>query len=536
MKPLSTTIPAIILLLITTTTVSAQTISTIAGTGTIRGFSGDCGRADTAKMGKIYGLAYDPVGNLFIADVDSHRVRKVTPAGMISTFAGNGAAYYWGTGGPTMATATGIGTVTGIATDAVGNVYLGIPEGVLKVTPGGIIIKVAGDPLGSLGFSGDGGPATMAVFHNTAGIAVDALGNILVCDMINNRVRKVDLFGTVRTIAGNGVNAYSGDGGPATLASLRPFNITIDGAGNLLIADGIHNTIRKVSTAGIITTVAGTGVVGYSGDGGPATAARFSSPNGLAVDQSGNLYINDETNGYVRRVSPSGIISSIAGNGTYSFSGDGGPATACSFRNPWGLAVNCLGDVAVADQDNFCVRMIRFPHAGAITSGAADTVCMGDTLSLASTATGGVWSNKNTHTHVTGGRVTGLTAGRDTIIYAVTNACTTDTSIHTTDSATFIVTVKDCRDHTQSTNIYNVGNKLCLWPDPNNGTGTLYLSSPINEPVQITITDLMGRPVHQLSTTTNRSTEINLNTPTGLYFVNATTSHGIYQVKMAVVR
>ena len=178
------------------------------------------------------------------------------------------------------------------------------------------------------GYSGDNGPATSAELAGPTGVALDASGNLYIADYGNNRIRKVSPSGIITTVAGNGTDGFSGDNGPATSAELAdPWGVALDASGNLYIADIYNNRIRKVSPSGIITTVAGNGTGGYSGDNGPATSAELYDPSGVALDASGNLYIADYGNDRIRKVSPSGIITTVAGNGTVGYSGDNGPAT-----------------------------------------------------------------------------------------------------------------------------------------------------------------------------------------------------------------
>ena len=218
-----------------------------------------------------------------------------------------------------------------MAVDASGNLYIADTGNnrIRKVSATGIITTVAGN--GSAGYSGDGGPATSAQLDGPEGVAVDGSGNLYIADTCNNRIRKVSATGIITTVAGNGSAGYSGDGGPATSAQLSlPAGVAVDGSGNLYIADSGNNRIRKVSATGIITTVAGNGSPGYSGDGGPATSAQLNQPAGVAVDASGNLYIADSSNNRIRKVSATGIITTVAGNGFDGYSGDGGPATSAA--------------------------------------------------------------------------------------------------------------------------------------------------------------------------------------------------------------
>jgi hypothetical protein len=235
---------------------------------------------------------------------------------------------------------------------------LGTGKGAIrKVTPGGIISTVAGD--GTQGFSGDGGLATSARFGLPWGVAVDGSGNLFISDIGAQRVRKVTPDGIIRTLAGNGTQGYSGDNGPSTGALLHdPMGIATDSAGNLYLADFTNSVIRKVTTAGIISTVAGNGSFGYSGDGGPATKAQISSPTGIAVDAAGNLYLLDSNNMVLRQVTPMGTIFTVAGNGTAGYSGDGLPAVDAQFNNPTGVAADKSGNLYLADTGNNVIRKL----------------------------------------------------------------------------------------------------------------------------------------------------------------------------------
>src|SRR5579862_4984318 len=212
----------------------------------------------------------------------------------------------------------------------------------------GIITTFAGN--GNQGFSGDGGPATSASLAYPVTVAVDVSGTLFIADNDNNRIRKVSAGGTITTVAGNGTAGFTGDGGQATSASLdHPYGIAVDVFGNLFIADSHNNRIRKVSASGIITTVAGGGFPGFSGDGGPATSASLFYPATVAVDASGNLFIADSGNSRIRKVSADGKITTVAGSGTAGFSGDDGSATSASFAGPLGVAVDVAGDIFIAD-------------------------------------------------------------------------------------------------------------------------------------------------------------------------------------------
>jgi uncharacterized repeat protein (TIGR01451 family) len=223
---------------------------------------------------------------------------------------------------------------------------------------------------GTAGFSGNGGPATSASLYYPDGVALDSSGNLYIADTWNNRVRKVSTSGTISTVAGNGTAGFSGDGGPATSASLRyPDGIALDSSGNLYIADTSNMRVRKVSTSGTISTVAGNDTEpGFSGDGGPATSASLSYPRGVALDFSGNLHIADTDNERVRKVSTSGTISTVAGSGTAGFSGDGGPAASASLNDPYGVALDSSGNLYIADTYNHRIRKVDAGVAKAIIS------------------------------------------------------------------------------------------------------------------------------------------------------------------------
>ena len=317
-------------------------ITTIAGDGQF-GFSGDGGPASSATLNEPFGLAVDAYGNLFIADSGNNRIRKLASNGVITTVAGTGSGggvtTFAGDGGP--AVSAYLNEPSGVAVDASGNLFIadsGVNGGnnrIRKVSVSGVITTIAGN--GSYRYSGDGGPATAAQLQYPVGVAVDSSGNLFIADYFNSRIRRVSPNGLIDTVAGNGRYDFSGDGGRATAASLRyPQSVAVDQAGNLFVADLITNRIRMVSvSSGIITTVAGNGNYGYSGDGGRATSASLNYPAGIAVDASGNLFIADQANHAIRKVSPSGVITTVAGNGTSGYSGDPGPATSAQLNWVW---------------------------------------------------------------------------------------------------------------------------------------------------------------------------------------------------------
>ena len=348
----------------------AGTVTLIAGNGT-NGYSGDGGSAKRASLYHPSGVAVDAAGNLYIADSNNNRIRKVTPGGIISTVAGNGTIVFSGDGGP--ATSASLRAPGGVTVDTAGNLYIAdsFHHVVRKVTPDGNIATVAGNGTQPAGYSGDGGPATSATLNDPSGVAVDAAGTLYIADLNNHRIRAVT-SGNIATVAGTGINDYTGDGGPATDATLYfPAGVAVDAAGTLYIADSGNSAIRAV-TSGNISTVAGQGSSGYSGDGGPATSAKLHSPLGVAVDGAGKLYIADLKNNVIRVVTPDGNIATVAGNGTYSYSGDGGPAKSARLSGPLGIAVDASAgaNVYVADANNYVIRAVT--SAGIISTVAGN--------------------------------------------------------------------------------------------------------------------------------------------------------------------
>ena len=335
------------------------TISTIAGTGE-RGYSGDGGLATQAQLRYPQGVAVDGAGNLYIADSDNNRIRKVSAAtGTISTIVGTGGGGYSGDGG--LATQAELRNPSAVTVDGAGNLYIA-DEGdhrIRKVDAAtGIISTIAG--TGEWGYRGDGGLAIEAQLSEPHGVAVDAVGNVYITSYWNHRVRKVDAgTGTISTIVGTGGWGYSGDGGLATQAELRyPSAVTVDGAGNLYIADEGNHRVRKIeAVTGTISTIAGTGEWGYSGDGGPAIEAQLRYPSAVTVDGAGSFYIADSGNHRIRKVSAfTGTISTIAGTGEWGYSGDGGPAIEAQLGYPQAVAVDHVGNLYIADFHNNRIR------------------------------------------------------------------------------------------------------------------------------------------------------------------------------------
>jgi uncharacterized repeat protein (TIGR03803 family) len=323
-------------------------ITTVAG-----GYVGEGVTATNASLKTPVGLLKDKSGNLWIADTGHQLIRKLGTNGIITTVAGNGNSGYSGDGGP--ATNASFNNPAGLAMDAAGNLFIADGNNVVRrVDTNGIITTVAG---GGPDYPGDGEAATNVSMWNLAGVTVDAAGNLFIAVMWNNVVRRVDTHGVITTVAGNGTNGYSGDGGAATNASLNnPSGVAVDAVGNLFIADGNNYRVRVVDTNGNITTMAGGGT-NYPGDGGVATNAILGYPWGVSVDAARNVYIADSWNNIIRRVDAQGIITTLAGGGP-DFPGDGEAATNVSLNNPEGVTVDAAGNLFIADTGNNRIRQV----------------------------------------------------------------------------------------------------------------------------------------------------------------------------------
>ena len=343
---------------------AAGVISTVAGGGSV----GDGGAAAAAQLNIPRDVAPDGSGNLYIADSRNHRIRKVDAAGVISTVAGDGTEGFGGDSGP--AAAAQLRFPRDVAPDGSGNLYIADASNhrIRKVDAAGVISTVAGDRRP--GFGGDGGAAVAARLNLPTGVALDGSGNIYIADQHNHRIRKVDAEGVISTVAGDGRQGYSGDGGAAVAAQLNtPSAVALDGSGNLYIADSFNQRIRKVDAAGVITTVAGSGTAGSRGDGGAAVAAQLNAPFAVALDGSGNLYIADTFNNRIRKVDTAGVITTVAGSGTAGFSGDGGAAVAAQLNAPAGMALDGAGNLYIADWGNHRIRRLTPASTPRISAG-----------------------------------------------------------------------------------------------------------------------------------------------------------------------
>ncbi len=368
-----------------TTAEPSLTITTVAGNYSLgRGYSGNGGAATSAQMNRPYAVAVDGVGRLYIADDWNNAIRMVDTDGRITTVAGLGGPQNNGFSGDNgAATSAKLYYPRSVAVDSGGNIYIadmqnsrirmvaasnGTRYGIGMMA--GNIYTVAG--TGTHGYSGDGSAAVSADLNKPFGITLDSSGNLYIADTYNNRIRKVDTGGTITTVAGNGMQGYSGNGGPATAAMLqKPYAVAVASDGNLFIADATNSRIRMVAasdhtrygiamTKGYIYDVAGNGSDGYSGDGGPATNAKLSYPDGLAVDKDGNLYIAESYNNSIRKVDTNGIITTVAGQGPFSpgYSGDGNLAIDAKLNGPHGVTVDGEGNLLIADSGNNVIRKV----------------------------------------------------------------------------------------------------------------------------------------------------------------------------------
>jgi uncharacterized protein (TIGR03437 family) len=344
------------------------TIDAFAGNGSA-GFAGDGATATAANINGPYGLAVDSSGAVYIADQFNNRIRKVSN-GSIGTVAGNGTAGFAGDGKD--ASSAQINGALGVAVDSAGNIYIADSNNNLirKVT-GSTISTIVGSNTTTSPYGGDGGGASGSFLYHPTSLAFDGLGNYYIADSGNARIRKVDKSSNISTIAGNGVNGYNSDDVAATLSEINnPQAIAVDAVGNVYIADTNNHRIRMVTPAGVISTIAGTGRAAFAGDGGPAIKASLNNPKGIAVDSDGNVYISDTNNFRIRVLTRDGNIQTIAGAGGSGANGDGGPALLARFSFPTGLAVDTAKNLYVADNQNNRVRKLTYvPQTPAIQNG-----------------------------------------------------------------------------------------------------------------------------------------------------------------------
>ena len=358
--------------------IRSQTITTVAGVGS-QGFSGDGSIATSAHLDTPNTVEVGTGGTFYITDWYNHRIRKVDGNGTITTIAGNGTAAFSGDGG--LATSAQLNYPTGLALDSAGNIYITdrFNYRIRKITIStGLISTIAG--TGTIGNSGDGGAATSATLNEPFQVSI-IKGNLYFSDYANHSVRKINLnTGIITTVAGTGISGYSGDGGLATAATMNHpcgitvvSNTTIESTDDIYIAESGGNVVRKIAgNTGIITTATGTGVAGFSGDGGPATAAKIDNPVDVICDIYNNVYVSEHGNNRIRKIDGStGIITTVAGTGTAGYSGDGGLATSANLNSPCGMSMDATGNIYFADRLNSIIRKF---HAVNITAGMNDNV------------------------------------------------------------------------------------------------------------------------------------------------------------------
>ena len=339
----------------------AQTgiITTVAGDG-MAIYAGDGGLATAASVGLPGDIDFDSLGNYYFSQ-RNNTVRKVSASGIISTIAGSGTTGFGGDGGA--ATLAKLASSDGIGVDRKGNVYIADENNhrIRKVDVStGVITTIAGK--GTAGFSGDNGPATDAELNSPFDVAVDNIGNLYISDYYNLRIRKIDNHGIITTVIGTGVYGHTGDGGPATSATIdHIYSLCVDVKNNLYIGDGVQIRKMDVKTE-IITTIAGNGTSTSGGDGGPASLAGF-IPRFLTISNAGDVYIGDLTNNNVRVVDNSGIIHLAAGNSSTTFSGDGGPATVAGISSVRGVATDVCGNLFIVDNGSHRIRKVTIKPA-----------------------------------------------------------------------------------------------------------------------------------------------------------------------------
>ena len=430
-----------------------------------------------------------------------------TEAQTIFTIAGNGVAGF--SGDTSTATNAEIFGPTGVAVDGAGNEYISdyYNQRIRKINSSGTITTVAG--TGTAGYNGDGMAATEAKINYPMGIAADAFGNVYFADRGNNRVRMISASGTITTLAGTGTGGYSGDNGPAINAKLYgPTGVAVDAAGNVFIADKSNNVIRRVdAVSGMITTVAGTGAPGYNGDSWPsATLSDLDNPADVALDIMGNLYIADQGNNRVRMVDTFRKISTIFGNGIGGYTADGLSATSSEIFSPSSVAVDISGNVYISDELNYMIRKVDH--------------------------------NSNTVVTIAGNRVSGFNGDTGLAVNAQIGDCKglavdhagniyfSDWRYNRVNFITSTITgVKEVNGDMSA---------IAVYPNPNSGVFTVNVSSVNTERMRLTITNLTGEKIKEITAETNKPVAIDLNVAAGIYFISANSAGGNLTTKVEI--
>ncbi len=531
------------------TAASSQTINTYAGTGA-SGSTGDGGPATAATFGICHGMATDTYGNLYIADAVSHKIRKVTPGGVISTLVGTGVAGYNGEG-----IAIGLAQINNpydLTITPSGDIYFCETAGnrVRRITEG-VVRTVAGD--GVSGFTGDGGPATAARVNGPSGITTDAAGNVYFSDGGNNRIRKISTSGDITTIAGTGATTFIGSGLAATATPLNhPNFLCLDASGNLYASINGYNRIIKIDAiADTVTVVAGNGAAAASGDGGPATAAGIGAPAGLTFDRNGNLFIvaNQPYNNNVRMVAPDGTISTFTGTGATTSTGDGGPAVAASVNRPIDIVIDDCDRIYVSEGNGRRVRSILYDNrAPLFANGASLTVTMcattADSTTTDTTISTGIaiidtdrcqtetWTIIHPPVY---GTLTGTPAPATATGTLITPAgFTYSPAVGYTGWDTVIVQISDGTLSDTFTYYAHIlpctlgmpgspsgQSNLSIHPNPGNGMFTITMPAAYRDRTDVTITDITGKTVKTFSFEPSGTEHFLFTAPLGTYILLA---------------
>ena len=516
--------------------VNAQIITTLAGNGFVT-YGGDNGLAVLASIGLCGGITVDNTANIYFGQANN-TIRRVSIADTITTLVGNGIAGFSGDNNLAFSAQINTPTAGFLATDYKGNIYIAdcYNNRVRKINSiSGIITTFAGSGAtgaGSGNFGGDSGFATQALLNAPSYISCDFLGNVYINDYLNHRIRKVDTFGIITTIAGNGTQGFSGDNGLATLAQLnQTLGLKIDYSGNIFFID--NGRVRKINISnGIITTIAGNGIQGFGGDMGPATAAQFFVPQDVAIDKFNNLYICDRDNNRIRRIDTFGVITTVVGIGTLGYSGDNSPAINAQLNMPRALAFDLCDNLLISDNGNRRIRKVWFntdtlPQVNA-TITPNDTVVTGTQVTTTSTAT-----NHGTITSYQWVK-NGANAG--------TNSAYTYTPVNG-DSVYCIVTVRACtgRMYTDTTTAIHItvtgdagvasttNSTIHTYPNP--VTDVLHVAT--TEPKHYVLHNLMGITLLQGSVEKQNIIDMKA-IPAGIYLLQLTNIQGQREVVRVV--
>jgi hypothetical protein len=466
----------------------AGVISTVAGTG-VAGFSGDGGQATAAQVSQPSDVSWCvATGSLYICDEVNERIRKVNSSGVMSTFAGNGVLGYSGDGGP--ATAAEMYYPFGVLYDNVtGNVYVAEFRGarVRKINPAGIITTYAGQ--GTMGYSGDGGPATAAELNAPLKIALDNAGNLYIADAYNNRIRKVTPAGIISTYAGTGVSGFSGDGGQATAATLNwTFGVGCDGT-NVYPCDFSNQRVRVIYPSGIINTIAGNGTGGFNSDGTPATIKELWDPSQIACDASGVFHISEYENQRLRNLTGTNIVT-IAGNGTAGYNGDGSPSTTKTLDCPYGICVDNPPVVLPVSLSSFKADYVQ-QNNSVLCQWAVATQTNNKLFTVEKSVDGQMWNEL------------GTVPGGGTVSYSQDYSLTDYQPTMGTSYYRLTQTDFDGKETVYAPVAINVDavSEATLYPNPVKESATLAYYSAVNEPITITVMDMLGRTVRTVTPT-----------------------------------